>query len=404
MQAIDENASSLGMSALCAALGVPRSSAYRHRAPAAAPRPRPSPARALSQEERQDVLAVLHSDRFADRAPAEVAHTLLEEDGHYLCSVRTMYRILNENQAVRERRNQLRHPNYAKPECVATGPNQVWSWDITKLKGPAKFVYYYLFVILDIFSRYAVAWMVAEHENAELAKRIIREACEKQGVEPGTLVLHNDRGSPMKAQTTTQLVAALGIEHSFSRPQVSNDNPFSESQFKTLKYHPGFPSRFGGIDDALAYCRSFFPWYNDQHRHSGLAYLTPGQVHHGRADDILAQRHQTMLGAYAEHPERFVHGPPKPHALPAVVWINPPSEKLKDIDSGVAVPMTPTPKEQSQKDRAAAPTNQRQSPTSPDPLPQSVGAEDGPQLELQTTLPTHPSTPCHDAGQPRVGV
>jgi len=334
-------APSVGVSAICTALGLPRASFYRRRRPKQVARPRPTPDRALKQADRQEVLDALRSERFVDRAPAEVVYALIEE-GKYLCSVRTMYRILAGAREVRERRDQLRRPNYAKPEIVATGPNQAWSWDITKLKGPDKWVYYYLYVILDIFSRYVVGWMVAEHENAKLAQRLIEETYDKQGVEPDSLVLHADRGSPMKAKTTAQLLADLCVERSHSRPHVSNDNPFSESQFKTLKYHPGFPKRFGGSIDTLTFCRSFFPWYNHEHRHSGLLYLTPEQVHYGRADEMLLRRHQVMMQAYQAHPERFVNGPPKPARLPEAVWINPPSDKDQGLASGVGVPVTST--------------------------------------------------------------
>jgi len=335
----------VGVSAVCSALGLGRSSFYRRQQPRPCPKAHPRPARALDEEQRQEVLDVLHSDRFVDRSPAEVVPTLAEEEGRYLCSVRTMYRILASAAEVRERRDQLRHPAYAKPELVATGPNQVWTWDITKLKGPQKWVYFYLYVILDIFSRYIVGWMVAEHENAKLAKRLIEETYEKQGVQPGSLVLHADRGSPMKAKTTSQLLATLGVERSHSRPHVSNDNPFSESQFKTLKYHPGFPARFGGVLDALGFCRTFFPWYNNEHRHSSLAFLTPGQVHHGETEEVLRRRHATMLAAYAAHPERFVNGPPKMPRLLEAVWINPPeNDEIDDEErKQLGVPVTPDP-------------------------------------------------------------
>jgi putative transposase len=327
--------------ALCVALGLARSTFYRRRKSvqgAAAKSRAPSP-RALTPEERQEALEVLHSDRFVDRSPAEVVYTLLEEDQRYICSPRTMYRLLAANREIRERRNQLRHPAYTKPELMATRPNQVWSWDITKLKGEQKWVYYYLFVILDIYSRYVVAWMVAEHENAELAMRIINEAYDKQGVQPDTLVLHSDRGSPMKAKTTAQLLGELGVDASFSRPRVSNDNPYSESHFKTCKYHPGFPNRFGSIEDALSNCWLLFPWYNNEHRHSGLAYLTPYQVHYGLAEEALDRQHRAKLAAYHAHPERFVAGPPKRGMLPEAVWINPPAKS--STSSGVGQPVTP---------------------------------------------------------------
>jgi putative transposase len=261
----------------------------------------------LNQRERERVIEVLHSERFVDRSPAEVFATLLDEE-EYLCSERTMYRILAENQPVRERRNQLQHPDYEKPELLATAPNQVWSWDITKLLGPKKWTYYYLYVLLDIFSRYAVGWMVADRENSALAGRLIEESCTKHGVEPEVLTLHSDRGSPMTSKCTAQLLADLGVTRSLSRPQVSDDNPFSEAQFKTLKYHPGFPGRFTGIDHATRHCRSFFPWYNTEHRHGGISMLTPADVHYGRAQAMLEQRQRTLADAWAAHPERFVHG------------------------------------------------------------------------------------------------
>lgn len=343
MKVVGSKVGIVPVAALCFALGVARASFYRAEKRKVSPRQpkvRPPSHRALDQTKRAEILEILHSERFVDRAPAEIVNTLIEEDERYPCSESTMYRILRENKEVRERRNQLRHPSYAKPELLATGPNQVWSWDITKLKGPEKWVYYYLFVMLDIFSRYVVAWMVAERENATLAKRLIKEACEKQAVEPESLTIHNDRGPPMKAKTTGQLIASLGVEQSFGRPHVSNDNPFSESQFKTCKYHPGFPERFGSITDALEYCRRFFPWYNDDHRHSSLVYLTPRQVHYGLAQQALDKRHKVMLAAYHEHPERFVRGPPKRATLPKEVWINrPKSPNTAAEDAGI--PITP---------------------------------------------------------------
>ena len=236
-----------------------------------------------------------------------------------------MYRVLAANQAVRERRNQREHPQYTKPELVATGPNQTWSWDITKLLGPKKWTYFYLYVLLDIFSRYVVGWMVADRENSTLAGRLIEETCHKQGVQPQVLTLHSDRGAPMTSKCTAQLLADLGVTRSLSRPQVSDDNPFSEAQFKTLKYHPGFPGRFPGIEQAIAHCRSFFPWYNTEHRHGGISMLTPDDVHHDRAPEVLMQRQIILDAAFNAHPERFVRGIPKVSALPEAVWINPPT-------------------------------------------------------------------------------
>ena len=280
------------------------------------------------------MLDVLHSDRFVDKAPAAVYAALLDQ-GTYHCSIRTMYRILHDCREVRERRNQLRHPNYKKPELLATGPNQVWSWDITKLLGPAKWTYYYLYVILDIYSRYVVGWMLASRENADLAKRLIRESIERQQVEPGKLVIHSDRGPSMKSHAVAQLLATLGVTKSHSRPHVSNDNPFSESQFKTLKYRPEFPDRFGSQEDAHGFCQGFFPWYNDEHYHSGLGMLTPASVHYGHAAEVLAERQRTLDAVYAAHPERFVGKRPRPLALPAAVWINPPDTSSHGHEKGL---------------------------------------------------------------------
>ena len=314
----------IGIMPACRALGVSRATFYRRRRSTPGhQQPRPTPARALCEAEREQVLDVLAGPRFVDRAPAEVVATLLDE-GRYLCSERTMYRILAADQPVRERRNQREHPRYAKPELVATAPNQTWSWDITKLLGPTKWTYFYLYVVLDIFSRYAVGWMVADRENSALAGRLIEETCHKQGVQPRVLTLHSDRGAPMTSKCTAQLLADLGVTRSLSRPRVSDDNPFSEAQFKTLKYHPGFPGRFHDITAAIAFCRTFFPWYNTEHRHGGIAMLTPDDVHHHRTRSVLDQRGRTLQAAWTRHPERFVRGVPKPDPLPEAVWINPP--------------------------------------------------------------------------------
>jgi putative transposase len=338
MSAIDEHRGALGVKPLCAALGVPRETYYRHHRPTRprVERPRPPPPRALSEPERRVVLDALHSERFVNRTPFEVFGTLLDE-GQYLCSSRTMYRILAANREVRERRNQLRHPEYSKPELLATAPNQVWTWDITKLLAAEKWSYFYLYVVLDIFSRYVVGWMLARSESAELARRLIRAACENQRIEPGELTIHSDRGAPMTSKTLGQLLADLGVEKSLSRPHVSNDNPFVESHFKTLKYGPGFPDRFsGGFDQAREHCKGFFAWYNDEHHHGGLAGLKPADVHHGRAPGLLQLRDQVLQAAYDRHPERFVRGLPKHAALPAAVWINPP-------DNPTATPTPETP-------------------------------------------------------------
>jgi putative transposase len=323
MKAAEQLSERTGVSAACAALGVPRSSFYRARQPTSEPKPRPTPERALTPEEKEQVRQTLNSERFQDSAPRQVYATLLD-DGEYLCSWRTMYRILNEHQEVRERRDQLRHPNYAKPELLATGPNQLWSWDITKLKGPAKWTYYYLYTILDVFSRYVPGWLIAECESAALAKQLIAESCAKQGIGPGQLTLHADRGSAMISKTVAQLLADLGVTKTHSRPYVSNDNPFSEAHFKTMKYRPGFPERFGSIQDARAWARTFFRWHHHEHHHSGLGLLTPATVHYGQAQAVIEQRRKVLLAAYAAHPERFVRGEPQPPPLPTEVWINKP--------------------------------------------------------------------------------
>jgi len=261
-----------------------------------------------------------------DQAPAQVHATLLDE-GTYLCAPRTMYRILDSAQEVKERRNQVRRPRYVKPELLATGPNQVWSWDITKLMGPAKWTYFYLYVILDIFSRYVVGWMVTPRESAALAEGLIAETYDKQGIQKGQLTLHADRGSSMKSKPVALLLADLGVVKTHSRPQVSNDNPFSESQFKTLKYRPDFPERFGSVEHGRAFGHVFFTWYNDHHHHSALGFLTPGVVHYGRAHGVRKKRKQVLTAAYAARPERFVRGRPQPPELPQAVWINPPEKK-----------------------------------------------------------------------------
>jgi putative transposase len=277
----------------------------------------------LADDERQAVLDVLHSPRFCDASPAETYATLLDE-GTYLASERTMYRLLATAGETGERRNQRVHPAYTKPELLATAPNQVWSWDITKLLGPAKWTYYYLYVLLDIFSRYVVGWMVAHQEQATLAERLIAETATKQGIAAGQLTLHADRGSSMTSKPVAFLLADLGITKTHSRPHVSNDNPYSEAQFKTLKYRPDFPARFDSIEAARTFCQDFFPWYNTQHRHSGLGLLTPAVVHYGQAETVHATRWQVLRAAYAAHPERFVRRPPAPPPLPTAAWINPP--------------------------------------------------------------------------------
>ena len=335
MQAVRQAPSHVAKAPLCRALAVSRATLYRRTDSRARAGPKPSSPvsarashRALSAPERREVLETLRSPSFVDKAPHEVYAALLDE-GRYLCSIRTMYRILQAHEEVRERRDQLRHPAYAKPQLLATGPNQVWSWDITKLLGPAKWTYFCLYVILDIFSRFVVGWMVASRENQALAKRLIAETCAKQGIAPGRLTLHADRGSSMKSKPVAMLLADLGVTKTHSRPHTSNDNPFSESQFKTLKYRPEFPKRFGSIEDARVFFRTFVSWYNSEHHHCGLGLLTPETVHCGRASQVTEERAATLLQAYRAHPERFVRGAPTPLSPPEAVWINPPKAEEK---------------------------------------------------------------------------
>jgi len=356
MEAVAGLAPAMGAHAACLALGVPRATFYRQQSlkrkhvgaplaplapevgmaatpagvaaipiPTATPTPAPIRVhpRALSLAERQAVLAVLHSERFCDVAPAEAYATLLDE-GTYLASERTMYRLLAAAGETGERRNQRVHPAYTKPELLATRPNEVWSWDITKLLGPAKWTYFYLYVLLDIFSRYVVGWLVAEREQATLAERLIAETAEKQDIDAGQLTLHADRGSSMTSKPVAFLLADLGITKTHSRPHVSNDNPFSEAQFKTLKYRPDFPARFDRIEHARAFCQQFFPWYNGEHHHASLGLLTPEVVHYGQAATVHQARRQVLHAAYAAHPERFVRQAPEPPSLPTAAWINPP--------------------------------------------------------------------------------
>jgi putative transposase len=319
----------LGTKAACAAVGRPRATHYRHQAPAP-PRlrpARPAPPNKLTAAEACRVLGTLRSPRFVDLSPAQVFHILLDE-GSYLASVSTFYRLLRAGGEVRERRRQASHPPRVRPELVARTPNAVWSWDITKLKGPRRGEYYDLYVVLDIFSRYVVAWCVAPSESGQLARELIADAVACQQVPPGQLTIHADRGSSMTSNPVAELLAFLGIGRSHSRPHVSNDNPFSESQFKTLKYCPAFPERFGCIQDARAFCDRFFCYYNHEHRHSGIGYHTPASVHYGTAAEIRVRRAATLDAAYAASPSRFRHRRPKPPALPAIAWINQPTQDV----------------------------------------------------------------------------
>jgi len=325
-QAVEELTPIVGTRPACQALGVAPATIYRRRRPPepGAPKPRPKPARALSEEEREEVRAVLYSERFVDRSPAQVCATLLD-DGRYLASERTMYRILADRGETRERRDQLAHPAYTKPELLATRPNELWSWDITKLLGPAKWTYFYLYVLLDVFSRYVVGWTIQHGESARIAEQLIAQALEQQRIQPGQLTIHADRGSSMTSKPVAFLLADLGVTKTHSRPYTSTDNPYSEAQFKTLKYRPDFPDRFASILDSRSWGRGFFSWYNHEHRHSGIGLMTPAIVHYGRAEQVRDKRSSILTAAYAAHPERFVHGPPRPPALPEAVWINKPT-------------------------------------------------------------------------------
>jgi putative transposase len=326
--AITELTPIVGVRAACSAVGRPRASHYRrHRQTPAPPRlrvePKPQP-RALTPAEQAEVLDLLHADRFVDLSPGEVWAILLDE-GRYLCSESTMYRLLRQAHGqVQERRRHAVHPPRVKPELVAHGPNECWSWDITKLAGPAKWTYYYLYSIIDIYSRYTVGWMVATRESKELAERLLGDTITKQGIDPGQLTIHADRGSSMASKPVAFLLADLGVTKSHSRPHCSNDNPFSEAQFKTLKYRPDFPDRFESLEDARAFCGTFYRWYNHAHRHSGIGMHTPSDVHHGHAATVREERARTLAAAYAINPERFVRKPPQPPDLPGTTWINRP--------------------------------------------------------------------------------
>lgn len=341
MQAVTDLAATTGVVSACALLGIPRSTYYRRSVPVSQPHSQPDPldqpatvdlsgrrsSRALSLAEREQILALLNSERFADRSPREVYAALLDE-GIYHCSWSTMYRLLRERDQTKRRRDQRQPITYSKPELLATRPGQLWSWDITKLKGPSPWTYFYLYVILDVFSRYVVGWMIALRETAELAEAFIAETCASEQIAPQQLTIHADRGSAMTSKCVAQLLSDLGVAKTHSRPHVSDDNPFSESHFKTAKYHPSYPERFGSLEDARAWARPFFLWYNQEHHHSALGLLTPSQVHRGQVNAVVAARQQVLLAAYEAHPERFVRGAPEAARPPAAVWINPPAHQL----------------------------------------------------------------------------
>jgi transposase InsO family protein len=321
----------VGTANACQALLISRATFYRHQTAEhsvqAFHEHRPASPLALTAAERETVLSVLHSDRFADRSVYEVYATLLNE-GIYYCSIRTMYRLLNQaHGSVKERRRQVQRPHYTKPELLATDPNQVWSWDITKLKSALKWTYFYLYVIIDIFSRYVVGWMVAYREQTALAKHLIEQCCIKQYIQPGQLTVHADRGSSMKSKGVAELLADLGVVKTHSRPHVSNDNPYSEAQFKTLKYSCQFPDKFGSIEDARSFCKKFFNWYNKEHCHSGIGLMIPEQVHYGLAQQIYNYRSDVLKTAFEQHPKRFKGKMPRPPEIPEAAWINKPNPK-----------------------------------------------------------------------------
>jgi Transposase and inactivated derivatives len=326
---VEELTPIIGTRPACRAVGASVATIYRRRRPPQPrrTRPRPTPDRALSEPERERVLEVLHSERFVDVSPEETYATLLDE-GTYLCSTRTMYRILAARHGgVRERRDQLTHPAYAKPELLAERPNELWSWDVSKLKGPAKWTWFYLYVILDVFSRYIVGWTVQYRENGQIAKALIEQATCQQQITPKILTLHADRGGPMRSKPVAFLLADLGVTKTHSRPYTSSDNPYSEANFKTLKYRPEFPDRFNSLEYARAHCRVFVDWYNHVHRHSGIGLMTPAAVHHGQAQQLYDQRAVVLSEAYTRNPERFVRKPPAPPELPTAAWINKPETK-----------------------------------------------------------------------------
>ena len=328
MSLVDERSEMLTVWEACESVGLPRANYYRRKSSQEEGATAHRSHRCLSDGERKSVLEVLTSDRFCDKSVRQVWAELID-DGVYLCSIRTMYRILAENRAVRERRDQLRHPEYTRPELLAAGPNQLWSWDITKLKGPHKWTYYYLYLLLDVYSRKEVGWLLADRESSTLAVELIRQSCRREGVKRGDLTVHADRGSSMRSKPVAFLLADLGVTKTHSRPYTSSDNPYSEAQFKTLKYQPEFPERFGSIEDARGFLRHYFDWYNNVHRHSGIGLVTPAQRHDGTDKVVYGERKEVMAAFYEQHPERFVRGLPSPPELPGEVWINKPDQAVK---------------------------------------------------------------------------
>ena len=352
----------MGHRRACQALGTPRSSFYRARQPKVSPSCPPKPSRSLSENEEQQVLSVLHEARFVDHSPATIWATLLDE-GQYYCSVRTMYRILHQHEEVRERRNQLRHPKYQKPELLAQKPNEVWTWDITELRGPAKHQRFYLYVILDLYSRYVVGWMVAQEQSSRLAQQLITQSVDRQQILPEQLTIHSDRGPAMTAKPTVCLLADLGITKSLSRPYCSNDNPFIESHFRTLKYRPQFPSRFGSLVDARQFCTTFFQWYNREHRHSGIGWMTPYTVHFQLTEPVRRNRQTALDQAYSKNKDRFVNRRPKAPEAPPEVWINPPEKKV--AEESVSAPQGQDREPNTPQTEVHADTAKKRSPQSP---------------------------------------
>lgn len=318
-----------GIKEACALLGLPRATVYWLRRPKSKPaaRPKSKPTNALDEGERQRFFQLAHSDLYVDKTPYELYYSLLDQ-GDYLCSPSTMYRLLQEFGETKDRRGQRRIPPYQRPELLATAPCQLWSWDITWLRGPSRGTWYYLYVLLDVFSRLVVGWLLANRESEEMSKLLIEDSYLKHNIQPGQITAHSDRGASMTAQGVAEFLGKLGVEQSFSRPYTSDDNPYSESHFKTFKYRAEFPDRFGCYEDALGHTRCFVPWYNDEHYHSGLCWLTPTAVHYGHAAEILGRRHQTLMAAYEKHPNRFLNGPPELKSLPEKVWINRPFDEL----------------------------------------------------------------------------
>ncbi len=332
MEAVLDLSADVGKRSSCTAFSIPRSSFYRFYSPTISIKKKRAESHiSLNSDERHAVLDALHSEKYQDKAPYQVYASLLD-DGIYHCSIRTMYRLLEkEHGSVKERRRQVTRSHYEKPELLATAPNRVWSWDITKLKSVTKWTYFYLYVIMDIFSRYVVGWMVAHREQTALAKRLIKETCQKQRIERDKLGLHADRGPSMKSKGVAHLLADLGVTKTHSRPHVSTDNPYSEAQFKTLKYCPQFPSRFGSIEDARVFCQDFFSYYNKEHRHSGIGLVTPEQLHYCLAQDVYDQRASVLKNAFEKNPARFRGIKPQPPALPEAAWINKPKQETTDV-------------------------------------------------------------------------